>query len=87
MRSSRSSRPLSGASTSRSTGRRWGHRCAGRRAAEAGLLQEVLFDLRQAERALSLIEEAAPDQERARYLGAIRTAVAELEAFVPPMPP
>jgi hypothetical protein len=48
---------------------------------------EVLFDLRQAERALSLIEEAAPDQERARYLGAFRAAVAELQAFVPPMPP
>jgi hypothetical protein len=84
MRSSPSSRPVSGASTSRSTGRRWGKQRAGRRAAEAGLLQEILFDLRQAERALSLIEEASPDPERARYLGAVRAALAQLETFITP---
>ncbi len=60
-------------------------RCAGRRAAQPGadtLLQEVLFDLRQAERALSLIEEAAPDQERALHLEAIRMAIAQMSACV-----
>jgi hypothetical protein len=62
-----------------------GNRRAGRRAAAPGaygLLQEVLFDLRQAERALSLIEEAAPEQERALHLEAIRTAIAQMARFV-----
>jgi hypothetical protein len=65
-----------------------GKQCAGRRAAAPGaygLLQEVLFDLRQAERALSLIEEAAPDQERALHLAAIRTAIAQMATFVWPV--
>jgi hypothetical protein len=65
-----------------------GNRSAGRRAAGPdayGLLQEILFDLRQAERALSLIEEAAPDQERALHLGAIRTAIAQMATFVWPV--
>jgi hypothetical protein len=84
MRSSPSSRPVSGASTSRLTGRRWDKRRAGPRTAGAGLLQEALFDLRQAERALSLIEVAAPDPERARYLGAVRAALAQLETFITP---
>ena len=47
-------------------------------------MQEVLFELRQAERALSLIEEAAPDPERARYLGAVRAALGQLETFITP---
>ena len=82
MRSSPSSRPVSGASTSRSTGRRWDQRRAGPRTAGAGLLQQVLFNLRQAERALSRIEEAAPDPERARYLVAVRAALGQLETFI-----
>ena len=47
-------------------------------------MQEVLLDLRQAERALLLIEEAAPDPERAGYLGAVRAALAQLEIFITP---
>jgi hypothetical protein len=65
-----------------------GKRPAGRRAAGPdayGLLQEILFDLRQAERALSRIEEAAPDQERALHLGAIRTAIARMATLVWPV--
>lgn len=53
---------------------------------EAGayrILQVVLADLRKAERALTIIEEAAPDPERALHLGAIRSAIAELRTVVP----
>ena len=65
-----------------------GKRHTGRRAAEPdayGLLQEVLFDLRQAERTLALIEETAPDQERALHLEAIRVAIAQMATFVWPV--
>jgi hypothetical protein len=61
-----------------------GNRRTGRRAGAPsayGLWQEVLFDLRQAERALALIEEAGPDPERAQHLAAIRTAREQLETF------
>jgi hypothetical protein len=50
-----------------------------------GLLQEVLFDLRQAERTLALIEETTSDQERALHLEAIRGAIAQMATFVWPV--
>jgi hypothetical protein len=53
---------------------------------EAGayrILRVVLSDLHKAERALAIIQEAAPDLERALHLGAIRSAIAELRTVVP----
>jgi hypothetical protein len=50
------------------------------------MLREVLFDLRQAERALTIVGEAAPDPERATHLVAIRSAIEKLETFVVPLP-
>jgi hypothetical protein len=61
------------------------HRRTGRRAAALrayGFWRDVLVDLRQAERALALIEEAGPDPERQRFLAAIRTAREQLETFL-----
>ena len=46
------------------------------------LLRDVLFDLTQAERALTIVEQAAPDPDRARHLAAIRAARAQLETFL-----
>jgi hypothetical protein len=51
---------------------------------EAGayaMLRDALFHLRQAERALTIVEEAAPDPERARHLVALRAAIDQLETF------
>lgn len=45
-----------------------------------GALRELL----QAERNLTIIEQAGPDAERARHLGALRKAIAELKTLVPP---
>ena len=49
---------------------------------EAGayrMVQIALADLRKAERALTIIEEAAPDPERATHLRELRKAIAALE--------
>jgi hypothetical protein len=43
----------------------------------------VLADLRKAERALTIVEEAAPDAERAAYLAELRAAIERL-ARLPP---
>src|SRR5262249_58707639 len=43
----------------------------------------VLADLRRAERALTIVEEAAPDAERAAYLAELRAAIERL-ARLPP---
>jgi hypothetical protein len=54
---------------------------------EAGayrILRDVLDGLHQAERALTIVEAAAPDPERATHLAAIRAAIAQLTTFVPP---
>lgn len=53
---------------------------------EAGaydLLREVLADLQKAERALAIVEAAAPDPERATHLAAIRAALAQLHLIFP----
>jgi hypothetical protein len=59
-------------------------------APEAGaydLLRDGLASLREAERALTIIEDAAPDLERAVHLVAVRTAISLLVMFVsPPWP-
>ncbi len=58
-------------------------------ATEAGayrLLREALLELRQAERTLTILEEAAPDVERALLLVAIRAAIVQLEVYVRPLP-
>lgn len=52
---------------------------------EAGayrMVQGALIELKVAERSLTLIEQAAPDAERAVHLGAIRAVIAQLETFV-----
>jgi hypothetical protein len=49
---------------------------------EAGayqIVQVALADLRKAERALTIVQEAAPDLERAVHLRGLRTAIAALE--------
>jgi hypothetical protein len=54
---------------------------------EAGayrMLHEATATIRQAERALKIVEEAAPDVERARHLAAIRAALQQLETFIRP---
>ena len=42
------------------------------------MLREILFDLVQAERALAIIQQSAPDDERGRHLAAIRAAREQL---------
>jgi hypothetical protein len=52
---------------------------------EAGaytMLRAALFDLTQAERVLTNVQEAVPDDERAQHLAAIRAARAQLETFL-----
>ena len=49
------------------------------------LLRDCLANLRKAERALAIVEEAAPDPERAAHLVAIRAAIAQLVTFVRPV--
>jgi hypothetical protein len=44
----------------------------------------ALRELVQAEKGLTIVQEAGPDPERALHLGALRTAIAELKALVPP---
>jgi hypothetical protein len=46
------------------------------------MLREALFDMVQAERALTIAQEAVPDDERARHLAAIRAAITELKTFL-----
>jgi hypothetical protein len=55
---------------------------------EAGaydLLRDGLDSLRKAERALAIVEAAAPDPDRAVHLGQIRAAIAHLVTFVRPV--
>ena len=54
---------------------------------EAGayqILQGVLADLVKAERALAIVQEAAPDSERATHLDHVRTAISAVRAVVSP---
>jgi hypothetical protein len=46
------------------------------------MLREIRFDLVQAERALAIIQQSAPDDERGRHLAAIQVARAALETFL-----
>ena len=46
------------------------------------ILRAVLLDLTSAERALTIVQEAAPDDERARHLTAIRRALEQLRTFL-----
>jgi hypothetical protein len=46
------------------------------------MLRLALADLRKAERALTIVEQAAPDAERGADLVAIRTALSELTKVV-----
>ena len=48
-------------------------------------VQVAVADLRKAERALMVVEQFAPDPERAGHLVAIRAALAQLETFVQPL--
>lgn len=53
---------------------------------EAGayrILRDVLVDLRQAERTLTIVEEAAPDEERALHLSTLRLAIERLVRITP----
>ena len=45
-------------------------------------LREILFDLVQAERALAIVQQSVPDDERGRHLAAIQVARAALETFL-----
>lgn len=52
---------------------------------EAGaytILRDVLYNLGRAERALALLQEAAPDSKRFLHLEAIRVARVQLETFL-----
>ena len=52
---------------------------------EAGayrMVQNALIELKVAERSVTIIEQAAPDSERATHLVAIRAAIAQLETVV-----
>ena len=56
---------------------------------EAGayqMVQVAVADLRRAERALAIVQEAAPDPDRALHLGAIRAALAHLHTFIKTLP-
>jgi hypothetical protein len=46
------------------------------------ILREVLYNLGRAERALTIVQQAGPDDERARHLAAIRTVREQLERFL-----
>jgi hypothetical protein len=48
------------------------------------MLRDVLADLTMAERALAILEAAAPDPERTTHLAAVRAAIAQLATFIPP---
>jgi len=57
---------------------------------EAGaylLVRDGLAELRAAARTLTVVEETAPDPERARHLTAIRTAIAQLDLDLLVTPP
>ena len=51
------------------------------------MVQNALIELKVAERSLTIIEQAAPDPERATHLAAVRAAIAQLETVVRPWPP
>ena len=51
------------------------------------MVQNALIELKVAERSLTIIEQAAPDPERATHLAAVRGAIAQLETVVRPWPP
>jgi hypothetical protein len=46
--------------------------------------REVLFDLQRTERVLTVVEQAAPDDERAAHLRTLRSAIAELQQIISP---
>ena len=50
------------------------------------MMQEAMFDLRQAERTLTVIQATSSDAERILHLVALRAALAHLETFIQPLP-
>jgi hypothetical protein len=48
-------------------------------------LRQILIDRREAERVLTIVNEAGPDPDCATHLAMIRTANEQLETFVVPL--